>query len=335
MKSLRLVAMIVCAALVASSLHAEPTGAERALAERLFDEGRKLMSEERYDEACPKLEESQRIEPAGGTLLNLALCHERLGRTATAWSEFREALAYARRDNRADRESIALEHSQSLERLLPKLKLSVLERSIALELFVDGITIGAEARRAPIPLDPGEHRVEAKAPGKVSFDTRVAVAAGETKELEIPELQALPTPTVPAAVGPMPAPSQPEPRRDAPPPRAGGDGSAQRIIGYAVAGLGVAALAAGGYFGLDALSEDEKSDNLCPKSDCTNEDGVRHSKNARRSALIADVAFAAGGIALGAGAYVVITASPGGSKSAMSRGVGADPALGASFSGVW
>jgi hypothetical protein len=63
------------------------------------------LTEGRVSDACPKFEESHRLDPSGGTILNLALCHEKEGKLARSWSEFNEASAFARRDYRADREA--------------------------------------------------------------------------------------------------------------------------------------------------------------------------------------------------------------------------------------
>src|SRR3954452_18931589 len=81
-----------------------------ATAQTLFDQARKLMAQERWAEACPKLEESQRLDPAGGTLLHLALCREKEGRIATAWAIYQDALAQAKRDGRKDRADVAQKH---------------------------------------------------------------------------------------------------------------------------------------------------------------------------------------------------------------------------------
>jgi len=68
---------------------AEPTQAEKSLAESLFQEGKQLMTEGRLDAACTKLTESQKLDPGAGTLTALGLCHRSAGKTATAWSEFK------------------------------------------------------------------------------------------------------------------------------------------------------------------------------------------------------------------------------------------------------
>src|SRR5256885_331196 len=86
---------------------AEPTSADKSLATQLFKEGRTLVDQGKYAEGCRKLEESQRLDPGGGPLLNLALCHEKEGRPASAGTEFPEALGLARKDDRPQRAEIA------------------------------------------------------------------------------------------------------------------------------------------------------------------------------------------------------------------------------------
>ena len=91
----------------------------------LFQQGRALMADGRIAEACQKLEESQRLDPAGGTILNLALCHEQEGRLARSWSEFKEAMVVAKRDGRRDRELEAANHVSALEPRLSRLTIVV------------------------------------------------------------------------------------------------------------------------------------------------------------------------------------------------------------------
>src|SRR5215471_2500246 len=65
-------------------------------AEALFQEGRRLLSEGQTDEACARFAGSFAIEASSGTLLNLASCHEKQDKTATAWAEYRAAARLAR-----------------------------------------------------------------------------------------------------------------------------------------------------------------------------------------------------------------------------------------------
>src|SRR5258708_617548 len=105
----------------ARAADADPSATDKSIATQLFTEGRVLLHQGRVGPACRKLEESQRLDPGGGTLLNVALCHEREGRTATAWVEFTEALGLAKRDDRTQRLEFARAHLAALEPVLSRL----------------------------------------------------------------------------------------------------------------------------------------------------------------------------------------------------------------------
>jgi hypothetical protein len=169
-------------------------GAASALAETLFDEGRGLLAEGRVEQACAKFEESQRLEAAGGTLLNLALCREAEGKTATAWVLLRDARAQASRDGRRDREAIAEEHLAALAPRLMRLRFVLKPDAVAQRVAValDGVSIPEIALGTAVPVDPGAHVVSVRGAGYMTTELRVeARTPGETHDVPIPSLVSL------------------------------------------------------------------------------------------------------------------------------------------------
>src|SRR5689334_2088270 len=71
-----------------------PSGAGATVtAEDLFQQGVALANQGKWAEAATKFEESNRVERAPGTTVNLADCYEHVGKLASAWTLFVEAAA--------------------------------------------------------------------------------------------------------------------------------------------------------------------------------------------------------------------------------------------------
>jgi hypothetical protein len=183
---------------------AAQTETRAAVAEALYRQARDLMAAGKYDEACPKFAESQRLDPATGTLLNLAACHEKQGRLASAWLEYSDAQMAARRDAREDRVEYARTRAHELEPKLSRLTLSLASSAddAALSIELDGASVGRAVLGAPTPVDPGLHTVRVTAPGKKPWSTSVQIgASADQQSLVIPALEAAPAEAVPPAQG--------------------------------------------------------------------------------------------------------------------------------------
>src|SRR5579871_5749195 len=107
--------------LVAGLASAQPSAGNQAAAQTLYDEGRKLMKEQKYAEACPKLEESERIDPSPGTEFHLADCYAHTGRTASAWARFTSLADSLKVSGQREREAVARARATALEPRLTKL----------------------------------------------------------------------------------------------------------------------------------------------------------------------------------------------------------------------
>ncbi|MDI1445549.1 hypothetical protein [Polyangium sp. 6x1] len=174
-------------ALVTASL-APLAMADAADAEALLKEGKKLVTEKKYDEACPKIAESYKLSPSPATLLDLALCHEKQGKLATAWGEMLDAEADARKAGRADVEARARGNSKAIEPKLPRVTVSVATNTPGIEIAIDGQKIDLGALGKGRPVDPGEHKIVASAPGHKPWETTLSLKQAERKSVVVPAL---------------------------------------------------------------------------------------------------------------------------------------------------
>ncbi len=337
-------AVLAVGASAAHTAVAQTHAGDAAMAETLFNDAKRRMAAGDFASACPKLAESYRLDAGSGTLTALAVCHEGLGKTASAWTEFIEVVSEARQAGRADREKFAQQHIDALEPKLSKLTITVDPadaRLAGIEVRRDGTVIGQAGWGTAAPVDPGAHTVEAKAEGKKPWSTTVTI--GPSRDLQTVAVPSLDdAPPSPSADGPSSAPSMgatssndnaatsdaaTPAAAEQPSPSAGGT---QRTIGLVVGVAGIAAAGLGTYFGLQAISQTHQANDLCPvPSSCNSMDAVSKNDSAKSSALAADILFGGALAAVGAGAILYWTAPSGAAPSASTAALRVVPAASA------
>lgn len=208
-------------------------------AEALFQEGRRLMDEGKSEAACPKFEESQRLDPGTGTLWHLARCYQETGRLATAWATFHQVAQEAQRLGEKPKVKAALDRAKKLEPKLHKLRIEVPEENQVKGLAITrgDAQVGSGAWGAAVPVDKGEVLIEASAPGHETWTETVDVS-GKKREhsITIPLLEVSPTPEVEPIV---------EPKKKKRKKRSGERWYHDKV-GWAVFATGIATAAGGG-----------------------------------------------------------------------------------------
>ncbi len=289
-------------ALLGWSGRARGQEAQKAASQALFDQARQLANQGKYAEACPKFAESLRLERGIGTLLWLADCYENVGKTASAWADFREAAAAAALQH-DPREQVAEQRAAALQPKLVKLVIAVPSGAAVPGLVVqrDEFPVGSAEWGDPVPVDPGRHSVSAKAPHKKTWVTTVDLAPGvHVVTVNVPLLEA-----EPAAVPAAPMTSSAQGTGDAEPP-----GRTQRMLALGAGGLGVVGLGVGTFLALRAKSNYDSSNDgghCTPDNHCDSV-GLNYRSDAYTLATGATIAFVAAGALIAGGALLYLTA---------------------------
>ena len=239
---------VVVTAMTAAPGRARAQAEDQATARALFAEGRRLMKAGKYTDACPKLEAAQKLYSSAGILLNLGDCYEKIGKTASAWTRFGEAVSVASRSNRPEDADEAHRRQEALEPALARLVIRVPAPVAGLVVTRDGITLDEATWGVTLPVDPGEHAIRAEASGHEPWSASVTLSKrGETVTVKVPTLNAVAAQALaPAAQAPIEKPPLEritEPKETAHPSTGGGHGLAWTLlIGGAIVGAGSGAL---------------------------------------------------------------------------------------------
>jgi hypothetical protein len=306
----------LAAAMTLVALASPALGQEQAApAESLFEEGRSLLTQGKYAEACAKFIESEKLDPAVGTLLNLGDCYEKQGKIATAWAVFKQATTMAHSGKQASREKIAAARVAALEGKVPRLSVSVPHPVPGLEVRRDGLITGQAEWSGAIPsavtLDPGEHEIVAVAPGKKAWSTKVTLAAdGQTTAVVVPDL-VTDEMAERAPLKPVMASSSGVDVVNA------HDRNVQRIVGAVIGGVGVISAIVSIPLIARANSLNNEAKGECPTNNTCTSRGQSDAQSAVTSGLVSTVLVLAGAGTAAAGVIIFFTA-----PSARPRGVG-------------
>lgn len=311
--------------LLPASAQADASSGDVAAADVLFTDAKKLVAAGRFNDACPKFEESERLDPTPGTLLNLGDCYKQATppRTASAWGAYQQAGILARSRGDRERQQAAIQRAQTIEPVLSRVTISPVPaaRISGLDVKWDGKNLGAGSWDTAIPVDSGEHAIEASAPGKAGWAGKVLVRLnGGTMTVEVPVLA-----DTAAVVSP-------------------GESAVQaywgtaRMVGLGVGAAGLLGIVVGSIYGVktgntnaEALRHCRAGSNQCDAQ------GVSLGEDAFGSATVSTAAFVIGGAAAAGGAIMFLTApsyAPQSKQAIARRRLEARPVVGWGFGGV-
>jgi hypothetical protein len=281
--------VLVSCVLMTSVAHADDTAVSRA--DRFFKDGRRAAEHGDFGEACKLFEESFRLDPGVGTLVNLGDCAEHLGDLERAYGYYHTASA--RMTEGDDRLARVHERLESIDRRAAKVALQLdADAPQGTVITLDGDTV--DAHKMPLHLLKGGHIVLVTAVGYRGARYNLDVTEGEIRALHVtpgPALEAvLPGSIVQTEVRPS---------------------GWMKPASVSVLGLGVAAVWVGSLAGLMAIDRRDVQSANCNAQSVCNVMGVDAAHDGATWATVSTATFITGAVllALGTTLFIVSLAS--------------------------
>ncbi len=304
--ALRRCTVVLWLATILATVPCRADGLDPAQALVLFKQGRTALGNRDYEAAWTAFDESSRLDPRVGTLLNLADCEEHLGRLARAYAHWQQAIDRARLDG-DKRLDFLSQRLAALDPRVPRLKITRGSATPAsATIRRDQTDVGDASVGQEIPVDPGHHEIEVSADGFATKRYAVDLDEGGRASIEV-ELDA-PAPRVVAAPAPVPREA---PASATPAPF----WTTQRTVALACGAVGAAGIAVGVVSGITAFAK--KNDALgtagCTSTGaCESPGAVSQWSSARvqagTAATVSTAGSIVGGVALATGAILWLTA---------------------------
>ena len=343
----RRVGPLVALALSATPALAQdsPSAEETAAARTLAHEGIRLADAGLCEEAIDKLTRAEKLYHAPVVLGRLGECLVARGKLVEGTETLRKVLREPLPPNPP---AVLLKAHERAQSVLDKAKGRIGALNITVQgpsdtasvvVSVDGDPMNVALLEVDRPTDPGEHLIEARAPGFSSASARVSLGPGARQIVNIelaPDPNAVVSAATPAFAAPSPASAPPAPAPTTSPSNAPvADASAAKpeapnlVPAYVAWGASGVLLGAGTVLGVMALDrkgqlDDECSGNVCPES------SRDHLDAARGIGTLATLSFVGAGAALGVGTFLYFNAT----SDSESEGVGDSAGITRAWIGV-
>ncbi len=274
---------------------AAPSKADVVAARKAVGEGKRQEGKKDWEAARAAYQQAVELNESAAVRIRLARAEDKLGHLIEAAENLRLAL-----DNKKinwGQKRTAKKRLKDLEKRIPTLSLE-LPAGFEGEVFVDEEAIEAGARGEPVAVNPGARKVRATREGFEPFSETFELAEGETKSVTILLVEKKAPP--PARV-----PEEAEEEK--------GSSGTQKTLGYVSLAIGGAGLVVGTAMGLAARSTKSELDKSCSSNVCSESDRELFDKG-QTQANIATTGFVIGGVGLGLGAFLLLTADGGDAK---------------------
>ncbi len=308
----------------------EDSATETAAARTLAVEGLKLAQAGKCDDAIPKLERAEKLHHSPIVLSRLGECQVNQGKLVEGTEMLRKVLREPLPANPSPALSKAYERAQTvLDAAKPKLSGLTVSVSappgVELRLMVDGVLVPNTLVDSELPADPGEHVVEASAPGYLKASSRVTLGSADKKTVTL-RLEADPNAPAPAPVSAgseaNPGPAAQVVAANAAAPAAAPPDVPSRppshVAAYVSWGVGLAGVGVGTVLGVMTLKDKHDLDAQCQNDSCPRSSGAAVD-SAKRNGNISTIAFAVGGAGLVLGTVLYFSVGGGSAEAHATR----------------
>ena len=303
-------AIAVLASSGIASAQDETSSGDVAAARALGQEGVKLADAGNCSEAVDRLARAEKMFHAPTTLGRLGECQVQIGKIVEGTENLnrvvREQLAPGAPAAFAAAQERAKKVLDEAKPKIAKLKIAVAAPSDAqVSVKIDGESVPLANLNMNRPIDPGEHHIEATAPGFKPASAKVKLAEGGVDSIA---LTLEPDPNAAKATPATVVINSPSPAQPAEQPKT--DQGSSRVPAYAAFGVGVIGLGVGTVTGLMASSKKSDLESQCDANGACPESARDTLDSGKTLGTVSTIGFVVGAVGVAAGVFLYLTSGP-------------------------